>query len=172
MAHSKYQKIAIVGISGTGKSTTGRKLSQTTGLPLYHIDSLIWKENWKESSADEVEKALTRIAQTDGWIVEGWLDEYSKPVLERADLVIYLDYPGWDAMRGGLQRWWCHRGSKRPELPNGCYESLSLKYLWVMLRRRERPHIERLLAHFNPQKIVRTSSRRQTKVQLSELYRS
>lgn len=60
-----------------------------------------------ESDDQTIQLLLEKIADTDGWIVEGWVDQYSKTILERADLILYLDYPGWLALWGGLQRWWC-----------------------------------------------------------------
>lgn len=144
------RRIVIVGISGTGKSTLGRKLAGRLNLPLHHMDSLIWKPNWQEASEEEIGKALDAIAETDSWIVEGWIDTYSTPLLERATQIIYLDFPGWQAALGGLKRARTYRGTKRPEMPEGCTEDFDLKFLKVMLLRQERPHIERILATANP----------------------
>lgn len=153
------RNIVVIGISGTGKSTISRKLAALKGLPLYHMDSIIWNENWMESDDQTIQLLLEKIADTDGWIVEGWVDQYSKTILERADLILYLDYPGWLALCGGLQRWWCYRGTKRPEMPDGCNESLDLEYLRKMLYRQERPHIERILAELKPRNVLRVTSR-------------
>ncbi|MGC4045594.1 MAG: hypothetical protein QM758_17525 [Armatimonas sp.] len=156
----RSKRILIVGISGTGKSTLGRKLAGRLDLPLHHMDSLIWKPNWQEASEAEIGEALTAIAKTDSWIVEGWIDTYSKPLLERATQILYLDFPGWQAALGGLKRAWVYRGSKRPEMPEGCTEDFDLKFLKVMLLRQERPHIERILATANPAIVKRLTSRR------------
>lgn len=57
-------KIAIVGISGSGKSTFARSLSVKTGLPLHHMDSLYWTSNWIEVDASEWQKKETAILTT------------------------------------------------------------------------------------------------------------
>jgi adenylate kinase family enzyme len=163
------KNIFIIGISGTGKSTISRKLAALTGLSLYHMDSIIWSENWVESDDQKIQLLLDKISDTDGWIVEGWIDKYSNTLLECADLILYLDYPGWLAMWGGLQRWWFYRGTKRPEMPYGCDETLDLEYLRTMLYRRERPHIERILAELKPRNVLRVMSRHEVERYLSQL---
>jgi len=160
------RRIIIVGISGTGKSTISRKLAALTGLSLYHMDSIIWSENWAETDHQSIRKTLEEISDTDGWIIEGWIDQYSETILERADLLIYLDFPGWLAMWGGLQRWLVDRGDRRAELPRGCRERLDLGYLRTMFSRLERPHIEAILAEFKPKNILRVMSRHEAKLLL------
>lgn len=154
-------KILVIGISGTGKSTLSRKISHELALPLYHMDSVIWEENWKESKAEKVEDNLKKIVEMSSWVVEGWIDYYSKDLFKSASTVIYLDYPGWLAMLGGVQRWWRHRGSNRPEMPKGCNEVLNFQFLRTMLLRHERPHIEKTLLDFKPKNIIRFRSRQQ-----------
>jgi adenylate kinase family enzyme len=162
-------KIAVIGISGTGKSTISRKIADSTKLPLYHMDTIIWKENWVEADSSSIEKSLETISKTNAWVIEGWIDHYSKGFLESADTIIYLDYPGWLAMWGGLMRWWRYRGKIRPELPRGCHDSLNFKYLKVMFQRKERPHIEILLADWKLVNVVRCRSRQETEHALSRL---
>lgn len=166
------KKILVMGISGTGKSTLSRELAATTGLPLVHMDSLIWRESWQEAPEQDVQQALEDIAATERWVVEGWIDHYSHPLLAQADLVVYLDFPGWRAAWGGVQRWWRYQGKCRPELPEGCVESLDLRYLKTMLLRHERPHIEAILAQVKPKTVVRVRSREEGKRLIAELAHS
>lgn len=70
------KNIIVIGISGTGKSTISRKLAALTGLPLYHMDSMIRSENWVESDDRKIQLLLNKVSDTDGWIVEGWVDTY------------------------------------------------------------------------------------------------
>jgi adenylate kinase family enzyme len=162
------KKILVIGISGTGKSTLSRELAAATGLPLTHMDSLIWRESWQEAPEQDVQQALERVALTESWVVEGWIDYYSHALLAQADLVVYLDFPGWRAAWGGVQRWWRYRGKRRPELPEGCVESLELRYLKTMLLRHERPHIEAVLAQVRPKNLVRVRSRQEGRRYLSQ----
>ena len=95
-------KILIIGISGTGKTTLGRKLSELLEIPLVHYDEFVWGENWTEIETKTVEKKLEEATKKDKWIIEGYIQPAGKIRLEQADMVIYLDYLGSRAALGGL----------------------------------------------------------------------
>ena len=159
----------LIGISGTGKTTLARCISRLSAIPLHHMDRLIWADNWARCSLDAIDSELQAILRTDAWIVEGWIDSYSQKILEAADLVIYLDYSGWLALWGGLKRGWRHRVTPRPELPAGCCDSLRLKALLALLRKDERPRIERFLATWAPANLVRCRSRSEAAIVLGRM---
>jgi len=110
-------KICLIGISGVGKSYWARKLSARLHLPLVHYDTLCWEKNWTEVEERVVYAKLRKELQRDAWILEGYIAPAAKERLEAADVVLYLDYPGWRAALGGLRRWWQHRKNPRPERP-------------------------------------------------------
>lgn len=160
------KRITIIGISGTGKSTLARKLSGLMNIPVTHVDQHIWDENWKEADAKKAEMALNKAMENEKWIVEGYIFPCAETRLEKADLIIYLDYSGIRAMLGGIKRWRMFRGKKRPEMPEGNIESTSIEwnYLKVMFKRLERPEIEKAIRTFNmSKKLVRLRSDRETK---------
>ena len=43
----------IIGSSGAGKSTFARRLGESTGLPVVHLDRLFWNPGWAETPKDE-----------------------------------------------------------------------------------------------------------------------
>lgn len=153
-------KILIIGISGTGKTTLGRKLSELLKIPLVHYDKFVWDKNWTEIDPKIVEKKLEEEVKKDKWIIEGYIQPAGKIRLERADLVIYLDYSGWRAALGGLKRWWQHRGRTRSEMAAGCIEKFNWDYLKVMWNRDERPEIEETIRGFE-NKIVRLKNKKE-----------
>ncbi len=162
-------RIVIVGISGTGKSACGKYLAESALLPLHHMDAIIWGSHWIETPEDRIRSALSGISSSEKWIVEGWVDTYSTDIIQQSDIVLYLDYPGWLAALGGVQRWWAYKGKKRPEMPEGCTEGFDLGFLRDMLLRKERPHIESVLAQMRPLNVIRVRSRRETGRFLAEL---
>lgn len=139
-------RIAVVGISGTGKSRLARRLASASGLPLHHMDTMIWRPDWVEADRASIATALARLAREPRWILEGWVDDYSSDLLDVADHIIDLDFPGWLAALGGVERWCRYRGAVRPELPAGCTEKWNWDYLATMLLRRERRHLDQVLA--------------------------
>lgn len=159
------KRIAIIGISGTGKSTLAVKLSKLLNIPVIHVDQHIWKENWNEVDEDEAVTSLGKVLENEKWIAEGWITPCTELRLKRADIILYLDYSGIRAAIGGLKRWWMYRGKKRPEMPDGCSEKTSIDwhYLWVMIGRYERNEIEKYLhSYTNSNKLVRLYSPRKT----------
>lgn len=154
-------KIAIIWISGTGKTTLARKLSKILDIPIVHYDEFVRWKNWKEIDEKVVEKELKKAIKKEKWIIEWYIHPAGEMRLENADMIIYLDYSGWNAMLGWLKRRWQHRGKTRLEMADGCIEKFDLKYLNVMLTREERPEIEEAIKNFED-KIIRLKTKTET----------
>lgn len=150
------RRIAVIGISGVGKSTFARSLSAALCLPLYHMDQLFWDRNWQAVQDTKWLAAEHDLIKQECWIIEGYINPQSIGRLSSAEKIIYLDFSGFHCAWNGLKRWWKYKGKKRPELPEGCIEKLNLKYLLTMLRRCERNDIEMTLTLSNSQhKLIR-----------------
>ena len=54
-------KISIIGYSGSGKSTLAKNLSKHYGIPVLHMDSVHFLENWKERDNPLPSKAQTSL---------------------------------------------------------------------------------------------------------------
>ena len=155
---NNFNKIAIIGISASGKSVLGRELAIKTGLPLIHMDNLFWKGNWQEIPEAEYLQKHQEIIQQDKWIIEGYIDEKMADRLRRADLIIYLDYPGWLCALRLIQRWFSHRQQARPELPKEALEKFKYDTFWKVLTRKERIPTEKAVAMAGNRNIVRIKS--------------
>ncbi|WP_300578263.1 hypothetical protein [Phenylobacterium sp.] len=139
------QRIAIIGISGSGKTTFAHALQRATGLPLYHADQLFWRGSWQPVPAVQYLKSHAEWVSRDRWIIEGFVDLSLAQRLKRADLIIYLASPPWVCAGRVVKRWLAHRKNARPELPAEALERLHLQFLWVVLSGAERPSIEAAL---------------------------
>lgn len=138
-------RIAIIGISGSGKTTFAHALQRATGLPLYHADQLFWRGSWHPVPADQYLQAHSEWVGRNKWIIEGYVDSSLAQRLQRADVIIYLTPPPWVCAGRVVKRWLAHRKNARPELPPEALERLSLQFLWVVLSSAERPSIEAAL---------------------------
>jgi len=88
-------RVLVIGPCGAGKSTAAVELGQVLGLPVYHLDWLHWREGWVESSREELLEALAPILASGRWLIDGNYGGTMAGRLERADTVVYLDYPTW-----------------------------------------------------------------------------
>lgn len=91
------KKVAIFGKPGSGKSTLSKKLAHATGIKLYALDTILYKENGKEVDRQSYTEAHESIISCEAWIIEGFgpmnsLDSFNKR-LEEADTLIYIELP-------------------------------------------------------------------------------
>lgn len=151
-------KIAIVGISGSGKSVFSRKLAVKTGLPLVHMDQLFWKGNWEAIPEVDYLRAHEELVKKDQWIIEGYVDVAMASRLRSADKILYLDFPGWLCAYRLVKRWLFHRKESRPELPKEALEKFDHRFFWTVLTKAERKQIEAALEGVDVSKIDRILS--------------
>jgi adenylate kinase family enzyme len=120
------RRVAVIGGSCTGKTTTSRALADALGVPHIELDALHHDPGWQEASAEvlqaRVDTALA--AALDGWVADGnYHGKLGTSVLERADTLVFLDLPYRTALRRGLWRT-LTRSLTRRELWNGNRETL------------------------------------------------
>lgn len=157
-------KIAILGITGSGKSTVSRRVAEKTGLPLFHMDALFWKTTWEEEvpEAEYIRGQEGILKNNQRWIIEGWINPKLIERVKQADLIIYLDYAGWRAAWRYSVRAVKHRKVARPELPPDCVDTFKLHRFLIILSRGERSEIEDVLKQASVEsKVVRLRSPRE-----------
>jgi adenylate kinase family enzyme len=163
----KADRIAVIGISGAGKSTFARALAQRTGLPLMHGDQLEWLPDWElRPDGDLGALHATWIAQP-RWIIEGWVDPERVARLDAADLVIDLDLSRWRCSARVLAR--MLRRVRRDEMPAGCVDRFQPHVLDRVFFKRERPSIDGALRAATLKSYVRLRSPRQARAWLATL---
>ena len=87
------QRINVVGVSGSGKSTFAKQLAYTLNFPYIEMDALYWRPHWQEASTQEFLQQITSALKRDRWVLDG--NYHSKTVAhkwQRADTVIWLNY--------------------------------------------------------------------------------
>ena len=117
------KRIMVLGAPGSGKTVLSKRLGEVLGLPVYHLDALMWEENWVEKPLYEMEKIQNGIIFRDSWIADGYYHKIADRRFERADTVIILDIP----------RCTCILRALRSDIALNCSNKIDmgfLKYIW------------------------------------------
>ena len=153
MTTSNPARIAVLGASGNGKSTVGRRLAEIHRVQYIELDALHHGPGWKEASAEELsQRALAAVEASDGWVVDGnYGRKIGDLVLERANLAVWLDQPlalilfrlwrrSWRRIRDDVEIW---NGNKEQ------WRHLPDLFSWTIRshRRHRRTEPERLSHH-------------------------
>lgn len=129
---SPVKRLMIVGQPGSGKSTLARELGSLLELPVVHIDHIHWQAGWIERSGPEKDRLCLEVHARDSWIFEGGRSSTWPDRLNRADTLIWLDFPltvrAWRIFVRTLR----YHGRERPDMPVGCPERFDLEFTkWI-----------------------------------------
>jgi adenylate kinase family enzyme len=153
-------RISIIGAPGAGKTTLSRRIAEERPAPIINADQHFWEAGWTICQPPNAAfRAALRAKRR--WIADGSVLHAPSELLERSDLVIYLDYPAPILMVRNLRRWLRHRKWQRAELPPGCPEPFPLRTLAYLMRGDYRRAHERALAAYPPRRLVRVRAPRQ-----------
>ena len=129
------EQIAIVGTSGSGKSTFAKELEDELGYPRLELDSYFHLPGWEQKPdvqfKSEVQDFLGKSERdAGGWIVDGnYLSKLEDLVISRADVVIWFNLPKSIVMSRVIRRS-IRRAATREELWNGNRESFRNLFTW------------------------------------------
>lgn len=116
------ERIAIVGTTGSGKTTLARRVAQRCQIPHIELDALQWEPNWTPAEPQVFRDRVTAALNGDRWVVDGNYSAVRDIVWGRADTVVFLDYPFGLVLRRLLKRT-LRRSLKQEELWNGNRET-------------------------------------------------
>jgi adenylate kinase family enzyme len=172
-------RIAVAGVSGSGKTTLASRIGRRLRLPHTEIDGLHHGPGWtvRPEFMDDVRAFLAEPA----WVTE-WQYRGVRPlILERADIVVWLDLPTSVTMRQVARRT-VRRRVHREVLWNGNVEPPLWKIFtagdenivrWAWSTRNSLAHLDERLAEAVPHVlVVRLRNRRDVDAWMERLPRA
>ena len=102
------QRVTIVGTSGSGKSTLSEQLAARLNLPFVEVDALYWQPGWQAVPAPGFRELVDEALAGEQWVIGGNYGKVRDIVLNRADTLIWLDYPMllclWRVLKRSIKR--------------------------------------------------------------------
>lgn len=91
------QRIAVIGTTGSGKSTLSATLADALNLTLIEPDGLVWDDDWhlveRPVFRERLQVAFQKAEQaTSGWVFAGNYYSSRHLIWTRTDTIIWLDY--------------------------------------------------------------------------------
>lgn len=123
------QRVVVVGVTGSGKTTFARRLASLLDARHVELDGLYHERGWMPAETEVFRARVRAGIDTERWVADGGYSRYVRDILwVRADTIVWLDYP----LRLSLWRlFWrsLRRGVRQEELWNGNRESLRGQFL-------------------------------------------
>ena len=117
------RRIVVYGVTGSGKSSLARRIAASLDIPYVAVDDLTWEPGWTPVPNAEQLARFERIAATESWVLDAAYTGWRDTVLDRAQLVVCLDYPRLRSL-ARLTRRTVIRMVTRERICNGNTESL------------------------------------------------
>jgi adenylate kinase family enzyme len=150
-----YQRINVIGTSGSGKTTFARELARRLELPYVEMDPLFWKPGWRESPDAEFLPRVEEAASGARWVLDGSYSRSFPVSWRRVQLVVWLDTSfvrtiarvTARTIRRGLSRQelWAGTGN-RESLVQAFFSRKSIIWWAITTHRRNRARYSALMA--------------------------
>lgn len=177
------RRIHITGGQGTGKTTLAARIGAMTGWPVHELDRVarLGRGNGPERPASERDAMVAAIAATDRWITDGVQQAWVDPLLERAEVIVWLDHVTvsqasrrmvWRFLSGAFEQLRTRRGRER-FLRFGDYARHGRDLVVALRQRGDAPRPDAQAAALEPyrQRLVRCRSEADIERFLSTLER-
>lgn len=139
-------KIAIIGYSGSGKSSLARDLGELSHSEVLYLDSIHFLSGWVERDS-QVEKDMLNefMDNKDSWVIDGNYEHLAfQRRLDEADEIIFMNFNRFICLYRALKRRILYHGKSRESITEGCIEKLDFEFIkWILYDGRSAKHQKR-----------------------------
>lgn len=121
------RRIAVVGTTGSGKTTFARDAAAIIGGAHTELDALFWEPEWTEATVEDFRSRAAVAVAAERWAIDGNYRQVADIVWSSADTLVWLDYPMPLVMRRLFVRS-LRRGWSGQQLWNGNRERLATQF--------------------------------------------
>ena len=158
-------KIAVIGYSGSGKSTVAETLAKRYDIPLLHLDKVHWLPGWQERKNEEGQAMVEAFLNDNSdWVIDGNYSRYHyERRLAEADQIILMQLPRLQCLFRAWKRAIKYKNKSRSSITEGCPEKLDGEFIaWILWKGRRKKNREafRAIARQYQDKTIRLCSQR------------
>src|SRR5438046_608443 len=92
MQRQALQRVAIVGATGSGKTSLAGALVRRLALTHIELDALFWEPGWQKTPRDVFRARVERALAAEAWVTDGNYRVVRDLIWRRATALIWLDY--------------------------------------------------------------------------------
>ena len=89
----RCKRIVVVGTTSSGKSTLANRLAQKIDGDFIELDAYHWEPNWVEAPDEVFRERVIKATSSQDWVAAGNYSVVRDIVWQRAEIIIWLDYP-------------------------------------------------------------------------------
>ena len=86
------KRVAVVGTSGSGKTTFAKNLAQILNVKHIELDAINWLPDWVERPHAEFIELVKAELASDSWVLDGNYSRTREAVWKRATAIVWLNY--------------------------------------------------------------------------------
>jgi adenylate kinase family enzyme len=88
-----YKRVVVIGTTSSGKSTLANHIAKKFYLHFVELDALYWEENWTPAPILIFFERVENTVEEENWVIAGNYSSVRHIVWQRAQVIIWLDYP-------------------------------------------------------------------------------
>lgn len=86
-------RIHVIGTGGVGKTVLASRLASALQVPHIELYSIFWQENWQPTETEAFQQAVREALAGRDWVTDGNYSKVRQIIWQRAQVVVWLDYP-------------------------------------------------------------------------------